>query len=261
MYQLHKFPKRKVLRQMGYISDQKGIMNRYLNQEGAWDTHLSNSKRFIERSAILKDKGSVAVLGSGWLLDVSIDFLIQEFEVVYLIDVVHPPQIVHKLRHFPNAHCIEMDLTGGGLQSTYNFLKNYKHFEGILELDKLAGTVVKWDINPDFFISINTLNQLDILLIDKIQEHKLLSKEEEKVLRRIIQENHLRSLPEGKSCIITDFEELVYGKNETLEEQRPLIFTELPSGRFSEQWQWNFDLTRSYYPGKKTLFNVIAIDF
>ena len=75
---------------MGYLSDQKGIMNRYLNQQGGWDSHLDNSKRFIERSAFLKNKRSVAVLGSGWLLDVPIDYIAQEFGEVYLVDIAHP---------------------------------------------------------------------------------------------------------------------------------------------------------------------------
>ena len=126
---------------------------------------------------------------------------------------------------------------------------------------EMAGEVIQWDFQADFYISINILNQLDILLIDYIQKQKLLNPDQEKQLRKIIQTNHIRSLPEGKSCIITDFEEILYNKEDNVETKRPLIYADLPEGRFSEQWQWNFDLNKTYYPGKKTIFNVTAIDF
>ena len=37
----------KILRQMNYFSDQKGSIRRYINEEGAWDNHLTNTKKYI----------------------------------------------------------------------------------------------------------------------------------------------------------------------------------------------------------------------
>jgi len=37
----------KILRQMNYFSDQKGIIRRYINEEGAWDNHFTNTKKYI----------------------------------------------------------------------------------------------------------------------------------------------------------------------------------------------------------------------
>jgi hypothetical protein len=36
-----------ILRQMKYPSDQKGIIRRYINEEGAWDNHPATTKKYI----------------------------------------------------------------------------------------------------------------------------------------------------------------------------------------------------------------------
>lgn len=64
---------------MGYLNDQQGIMNRYLGESKQWEKHLPRCRKFI--TSTFEDPGggekkeSVAVLGSGWLLDVPLDHL------------------------------------------------------------------------------------------------------------------------------------------------------------------------------------------
>ena len=89
--------KYRMLKNMHYVADQQGIIERYLKEAESWASHLENTKRAIIESAENKKKDNCAILGSGWLLDVPIEYLCQHFKKVYLFDVVHPTQIKHKM--------------------------------------------------------------------------------------------------------------------------------------------------------------------
>ncbi|PLX06918.1 MAG: hypothetical protein C0594_06550 [Marinilabiliales bacterium] len=91
--------RRRIIRKLGYISDQKGIIKRYLREANGWALHLQNSKEAILRTMdILKPK-SMALLGSGWLLDVPVDEIINQGITLYCLDISHPEQIKHKYRN------------------------------------------------------------------------------------------------------------------------------------------------------------------
>ena len=82
---------------MGYLRDQDGVMNRYLSERGNWNEHLDLTKDFIAQSFIQKELDTVAILGSGWLLDVPLEKLIPRFKHIYLVDIWHPRQIRRKV--------------------------------------------------------------------------------------------------------------------------------------------------------------------
>ena len=37
---------------------------------------------------------NVTVLGSGWLLDLPLAEMLEKTEMIYLVDIVHPPEVV-----------------------------------------------------------------------------------------------------------------------------------------------------------------------
>ncbi|MBN1183944.1 MAG: hypothetical protein JXB49_16750 [Bacteroidales bacterium] len=252
-------PSHKILRRMGYLSDQQGIINRYLTEEGAWISHIKQVKDFITRSGKNKKKGSVAVLGSGWLLDVPMDFLMHAFNEVYLYDIFHPSQVIHKYSGYTKVKFVEVDVTGGSIQQVYDWVKMYRKNRMKLSFDKITGHDMVW--NHDFVISLNILNQLDILLTDFIRKYKIFNAEEEKTFRSIIQSNHLRSLPVGKSCLVSDYLEQVLEPSGKIIEEKCLLYTDFPLANFEQEWRWDFDLKMNYNAGKKTVFKVKAIDF
>jgi hypothetical protein len=88
----------KILRRMGYLRDQEGIMNRYLAESEQWQYHLEKTRNFIAGSFNGSQAESVAVLGSGWLLDVPLEKLRRRFRKIYLVDIHHPPR---SERRFP----------------------------------------------------------------------------------------------------------------------------------------------------------------
>ena len=158
--------KHSILKKMKYVADQKGIIDRYVKEASAWTTHLENTKNIIIECAKNKSKGTCAVLGSGWLLDVPIEFLCQQFETVYLFDVLHPTQIKHKMHKIKNVILVEQDITGGAIKEFFDSVQMYKSMKKRKEPNAIEFSGFSYPVKFDYVVSVNILNQLDILLLD-----------------------------------------------------------------------------------------------
>jgi len=254
---------RKIFKKFGYFKDQEGIINRFIRESGGWDSHLLNTKRFIEKSAENRAKSKVLILGSGWCLDIPIEKLSGLFSEVVLIDIKHPGQIVHKLRNYPNIRFMEEDI-GGFTEPTYHVLQNYKNNgirNSLNDIKPVYSENLLNQINTsDYIVSVNLLNQLDILICDYIIDSERFSEQEILSFRKYIQSNHLQLLPKNKSVLITDYEELNYDKQEQLVSRKNLIHINLTQNESLERWTWDFDLHKNYRPGLKTVFRVMALE-
>lgn len=250
----------KILRRMNYLSDQRGIINRYINEKQNWEIHLTNTKKYITDCLKNKMYKSVAILGSGWLLDVPLEYMVNNFDRVILIDINHPNQIKHKVGKYKNVELKIADISGGVIKQVYNLVKNYRRKGIKKDLKELEFPGYKPEEQEDFIISLNILNQLDILLADYLKKFSIYDDSELNFFRSRIQKSHIDSLIPGKSCLITDYEEEIFNMDRTPDNKRKLVYTDLPDGIKRERWQWNFDMSGSYYNGKKTVFNVIALE-
>ena len=149
-----------VLKKMGYPSDSQGIIDRYIQVAGAWDEHLMKSRQFIIRVLSGRNIQNLAVYGSGWLLDFPLEEVSQMVGHVWLYDVVHPSQIVHKLRKYSNVTAVTADLTGDGLIGAYEAAHLFNK-QGIkTEPEKLVNHSFIPQIAPDYSISLNILSQI-----------------------------------------------------------------------------------------------------
>ena len=169
---------RKILRNMNLISDQEGIMQRYIREKENWDPHLEKTKQYIIDCLSGKSVSTLSVLGSGWLLDLPVDFLAEKFSEVYLYDIHHPKQITHKLKKFSTFKFITADITGGLLTQVYHAAKTYTRKKEKAPLEKLELQEFRPREESEFTISLNILNQLDILVIDYLKGFNLYSEEE-----------------------------------------------------------------------------------
>jgi len=235
---------KKIIRKFGFKTDQQGIINRYIRESEEWQAHLIHTKEYIIKSAESKNKTNCIVIGSGWLLDVPIDELSMLFEKVTLIDIVHPRQIIHKIKKYKNVEAIEIDITGL-VEPVYYFIKKTKK----LKLNDIKQIYSELWINKlknaDFVVSVNILNQLDILICDFIKKFNLYSNEEINQFRKIIQQNHVNILPETKSCLITDYEEININKKNNVVNNKSLIHIDLHINKKTKKWQWNFDTNQT----------------
>jgi hypothetical protein len=60
--------------------------------------------------------------------------------------------------------------------------------------------------------------------------------------------------------LITDISEVITDNSGNISEN-PSVLTDLPEEKFKEDWTWNFDLRKSDYYNKKSVFKVSAMVF
>jgi hypothetical protein len=253
-------PERKILRKMNFISDQEGIMSRYLKESSNWESHLKKSREFILNCVRKRKITKISILGSGWLLDVPLKELNEICREVLLIDICHPPQILRKLRDFPRVKHIEMDITGGMINEVYGLVKEFRKSGKKKEISSFKSKGFIPQFHPGFVVSLNILNQLDILVVDYLKKFRVYDDDEILQIRRLIQQSHLDTVALDNSCIITDYEERIYEKGQ-LEERNRLVHVPVPEGKRKSTWEWYFDSQKTYHPGKITRFNVLAAEY
>jgi hypothetical protein len=249
---------KKTLKRMRYTSDQEGIMNRYLRESANWDKHLKNTRKFILNRIKKQHFNSIAFLGSGWLLDVPLNELLEMNKTVFLYDIRHPRQIKHKLKEYNTVILHEIDLTGGLIEKFYQVVKNNSAGDITSPIEELSANCKLPEIKGDIVVSLNIMDQLDGLLIEFLKSEIALENKFWLKIRKQIQKNHLRLLEMHRSLLIADVEELISDKNGTI--TNPLLFAKMPHGKYRENWKWVFDTTGSYHKNKKTVFNVVGIE-
>jgi len=249
------------IRRMGFLKDQEGIMNRYIREVSPWENHLENSRNFIAGSFNQTEAESVAVLGSGWLLDVPLNHLIKRFKHIYLVDIHHPIQIRKKTAAISQVELIEEDLTGGAIEQIWQLCRDSKislHKGNITDQISLKPPLEH--IHPDALISVNLLNQLDIILCDYIRKQGHFQQESLSTFRAAIQSFHLEWITKKPGSLVTDtLEEVVTKKGK--KSSKTLLYTHLPNGIRSDSWWWDFDSMGTYHPESRTRMEVRAIEW
>lgn len=237
--------------------DQQGIIRRYRREKENWNSHLNNTKTFISNSLPTEKQQKAIVMGSGWLLDVDVETLLQKFEFVEFADIYHPPAIVKKYRANKNIHFAKKDLTFGAIKLCAD-MNSENRFTFIKDLSRL---IPPEDFTADFYISLNLLSQLDWFIYAFLNSRKIFSNKEMLEIRSLIQTQHIRFISLQNSCLISDLEEELYGENNELVATKPLVYTSIPEGAETTEWKWKFDTTGMYNEDYKTIMSVKAVRY
>jgi hypothetical protein len=249
----------RMLRRMHYVQNMEGMYNRYLRERKGWDIHLDKTKSFITEFVNRQPEHQcIVVLGSGWLLDVPIESLVEKYRHVYLVDILHPPQVKHKYRNYSSIKWIEADLSGGYLKAVYELVRtqgNQLSPDSLVSLkpqpekqfqDQIQ-KLTRENTAPTHFVSVNLLSQLDGMLIDYLLENTSFKPELLIPFRRKIQQDHLDFLKNaGPACLITDYSERRQSLKTGTAQETKLILPNWPDSPHKEQWKWNFDTSGSY---------------
>lgn len=247
------------LHAIGYKADQEGIMNRCIREKNNWKEHLKNTSEYIIKFCeLLPPDSSIAILGSGWLLDVPIDYLLKKFHRIYLVDMCHPIQVKHKYKDKPNIIFVEKDLTGYAAE-VVRIAANPKPGDIINALMNLQYVNVLADIECDALLSVNILTQLDSLLCDYVSSKNYFPAEQLNNFKKKIQAEHLKLLSTKPSCLISDVEEVFLQRNNTVAFTSDTIKVDWPQGSHSKAWNWIFDSKYMYDPRYKTNLSVKAV--
>ncbi|MEE4115189.1 MAG: hypothetical protein V2I37_03420 [Marinilabiliaceae bacterium] len=246
--------KGRILKKMGYLADQQGIINRYLREAGGWDSHLLKCRDYILDKLNKYSPAVVTVLGSGWLLDVPLEELAEKCNTINLVDINHPPQVARKVKQYPGVNLIKDDITGGLIEHIW------KSGTEITDPSLVKVPVYSPSYDPGMVISLNVLTQTDTLISDYLGRKGHSDISSLRALRGEIQSAHLSFLLKHPSILITDYSELIFDKD-ALFAQNELLFVELPPGSETTEWEWDFDNSGEYYKRKRLLFKVMAIDY
>jgi hypothetical protein len=242
---------------MGYYDDQAGILRRYRRETQNWDAHLQHTRQFVIDAAQGMNRQSAIVLGSGWLLDVPLQELSAMFAQVTLADIRHPAKIKQTAEKLGNVECKACDISGFALP-VYRYVQQYRRSKKRPPLDCIVPDVMPDWSKYDFVFSCNILSQLDILLVDYLSQFFELDGNELTAFRQKVQQTHIDSLSPTPSCLVADYEERTYSPDGQLLNTKPLIDHPITAKKYVH-WTWTFDTKMTYYAGKNTSFEVLAV--
>jgi len=253
-------PGKLALHRMGFYNDQSGIIRRYKREEPVWQPHIEACKRLIIRAVSEVEPHHIAVTGAGSLLDLPLQDLVREKRTITLVDIVPPLPAVIETANFEGVSFLEDDISGGLVERVYR-LTSRTAFRRKADISALLD-FGSWSppAGTDMVISLNILTQLAALPVDYLRRKTRITPEEEKLIRRTVQQKHLEMLRRYNSVLITDFAE-IKTENGGREPAVPLLEVDLPTGVVNEQWDWFFDSHGGYNEGKTTVFRVAGIVF
>lgn len=245
---------------MGFQAECQGLIDRYIRVEGAWDDHLERTRKFISGVVAGKKINNLAILGSGWLLDVPLKELAEVSGHVWLYDVIHPAQIIHKLQKYPNVTTVKTDITGGCIMNAWKAVKQY-HMNGVKTApEEICNGAFQPDPVPDYIISLNLLSQIGEMITGYLQKYISYTPEEIIRINCLLQQAHLNMLPSGRTGLVTDIRETDTDLSGEKEVILDLLCAVLPETGRKQTWEWNFDPDGHYKSGQKTVLQVVALE-
>lgn len=249
-------PYKRIIKKMGFPADQQGYIHRFLWEESNWFSHLEKTRTFIIQS-IGETKGKkLAILGSGWLIFLPMDFLFSRFEKILLFDILHPAQIYHKFRNDKRIEFHFADITGNAILESWQLYKS----KNLKNLHEIPTMTFKLPADVNYVVSHNLLSQLDTFPGDFLEERMNPDKDELIEFRKRIQKNHIELLIGKNACLITDVLEVWVNDNGKSGE-RKTVHIDLPETEKTQEWEWVFDTRGDYHEGCETKMIVKAICF
>jgi hypothetical protein len=251
---------RRMLNRMGYYNYHNALINRHLNQNGGWESHLVRSREFIMKALDLYKPDRVTVLGSGWLLDLPITEMIEKNIKVRLVDIVHPPDVISQAADLKNVELVEADITGGLIENVWREVAKHPFYKKLKSLENIIVPEYQPGYDPGMVLSLNLLTQLEYLLVLFLKKRASISREELSLFKSEIQKKHLDFLKKHHSVLISDISETITKKSGPTD-TFPTLATNLPSSDFREEWTWSFDKAGSDNYTSSSLLNVVALTF
>jgi hypothetical protein len=248
-----------IVRKMGYLTDSQGLIDLFIDTEGAWSSHLNNTRQFIAGRLKGRRIKDLAVYGSGWLLDFPLEEALQAADHITLFDAVHPTQILHKIKKFKQVTAVSADITGGAMISAYHAVQQYRKTHIKPDPRQFCQGVFTGGIRHDYAISLNILSQVGELTkyLARFIDY---TEDEVEEMQKCLQESHLKILQPGCACLITDIESLGYDASGQLLSTSQLIKCSMPVTGHAQTWEWQYDPNGDVYPGLKTLLKVMALE-
>lgn len=205
-------PATPIAKKYGFLYQSISLKHRYERCKKVWLPHLKNCQDlFLEAIKDLPKKDSVVVLGSAHLHEIPMHLLLQNFQKVILVDVIHPLKHHWTAKRNPRVQLITQDL-----MQTLDQLDSIKTLEQLHELIGKISEKELFHFEADLIISANILSQLALLpmeSLEKARKENLTVEEKDKICTAFA-EIHLKNLSkcQGKKLIYSDREVLYHDK-------------------------------------------------
>jgi hypothetical protein len=249
---------RRILARMGYYDYQHGLIVRHINQDDGWKSHIERCRLFILKAIDISRPEAITVLGSGWLLELPLEEMLERVQKIYLADIIHPPEIVEQISKLPGIEFRTEDLSGGLINELWQKTSGIHLFKKLKSINDIVVPEYKPDYDPGMILSLNILTQLETLPVRQLMKKSKAGEEEINNFRKEIQEKHLDFLSKHRSVLITDTSEVFFDREGNTTEKESVVVP-LPDGKYKEEWTWDFDLKGSDYFEKRSVFKVAAI--
>lgn len=105
-------PSSKFARRMGYVYSTIALEWRQRRQKHQWQHHVHACADMWRQIITEHSPKKIAILGSGPLHEIPIDWLLDQVDEIHLVDVVQPRSVRRRYSHNTKVHLVEKDLTG-----------------------------------------------------------------------------------------------------------------------------------------------------
>jgi hypothetical protein len=213
----------------GYAYQNVSLKFRARRCAKAWQSHVDHCHGLIRAQLQEVKPQSVLILGSGILLEIPVEDLLKSCEKIYLVDLVHAPEVRKLARRHPQLELIEKDLSA--------LLGLLKKGQAPFQPQSLPwGTLSSWDLPAvDWVISANLLSQLPLMISEALP----MSAEVYKDFARRVRDQHVeRLLKQGRRALLfADFETRYVDRSQNRIKTETYAVN-LQSLKFMEEWTW-----------------------
>lgn len=210
-------------RKEGYLYHAIALAHRARRCEKYWQTHLEHCR---EQVAKIPSAEKLVVFGSGLLLETPLEILVQKFNQITLVDIVHTKETRAKVERF----CQSL---------------------------KTRISLVEMDLNKDFFtekaefyISANILSQIAFVSTQKWLKEQIAEEEIEKRTADL-QARHLEQLlnVSNHGMVFSDFQMQILDLQNKVIEEKSTVAESLKL-KWSKTWSWDLapapELSKDY---------------
>lgn len=230
-------PTSPIAKKYGFLYQSISLAHRFERCKKAWLPHLKNCQDlFTETVHGLPQQKSVVILGSAHLHEIPLHLLVQNFENITLVDIIHPLKLHWIAKRNSRLKLITLDLSG-----SLDKLDSIQSLEDLHELLRQLQSQTLFHFEADLIVSANVLSQLGLLPIEALEKklkRKLTIEEKDQICTAFAQ-LHLQNFKncQGHKLIYADREVLYRSPQGELiyKGHYPVDFTGFTK---IKEWEW-----------------------
>lgn len=202
-------PTTPLAKKYGFLYQSVSLEHRYERCKKQWLPHLKNCQDlFLAAVKKVPQKKSVVILGSAHLHEIPMHLLLDNFESITLVDLIHPLKHHWTAKRNPRVKLVTQDLS-----QSLDKLDSLQSLEDLHALIKNLGGQKLFDFQADLIVSSNLLSQLALLPMEAVEKKikRQLTIEEKNVICTAFAELHLKNFSacQGQKLIYAD-REVIY---------------------------------------------------